>query len=68
MTSRPHPFAPLPPNNMVLPQGVLPPPPGNNAPTNPTAEPPTARIRTMSLLTIAGQKLNVLESLPTLYH
>ena len=26
---RPHPFAPLPPNKMVLPQGVFPPPPVN---------------------------------------
>ena len=26
MRSRPHPFAPLPPNKMVMPQGVLPPP------------------------------------------
>ena len=32
MRSRPHPFAPLPPNKMVLPQGVMPPPPASNAP------------------------------------
>ena len=41
MRSRPHPFAP---NKMVLPQGVLPPPPANNAPTNPAAAPPAARL------------------------
>ena len=44
MRSRPHPFAPLPPNKMVLPQGVLPPPPVNNAPTNAAAAPPAARL------------------------
>ena len=44
MRSRPHPFAPLPPNKMVVPQGVLPPPPVNNAPTNPAAAPPAARL------------------------
>ena len=33
MRSRPHPFAPLPPNKMVMPQGVLPPPaPPQNVP------------------------------------
>ena len=44
MRSRPHPFAPLPPNKMVFPQGVLPPPPINNAPPNPVAAPPVARL------------------------
>ena len=44
MRSKPHPFAPLPPNNMVLPQGVLPPPPANNAPMNSAAVPPAARL------------------------
>ena len=44
MRSRPHPFAPLPPNKMVLPLGVLPPPPANNAPANPAAAPPAARL------------------------
>ena len=34
MRSRPHHFAPLPPNKMVLPQGVMPPPPASNAPLN----------------------------------
>ena len=34
MRSRPHPFAPLPPNKMVFPQGVLPSPPVNNALAN----------------------------------
>ena len=42
--SRPHPFAPLPPNKMVLPQGVLPPPPVNNALANAAAAPPAARL------------------------
>ena len=44
MRSRPHPFAPLPPNKMVFPQGVLPPPHANNAPTNLAAAPPVARL------------------------
>ena len=44
MRSRPHPFAPLPPNKMVLPQGILPPPPVNNAPMIPAAAPPAARL------------------------
>ena len=44
MRSRPHPFAPLPPNKMVFPQKVLPPPPANNAPTNLVAAPPVARL------------------------
>ena len=35
MRWRPHPFAPLPPNKMVLPQEVLPPRPPSNAPINP---------------------------------
>ena len=41
MRSRPHPFAPLPPNKMVLPQGVIPPPPATNAapPNQPAAQP-----------------------------
>ena len=42
MRSRPHPFAPLPPNKMVLPQGVMPPPPASNAPSNQAAAPPAA--------------------------
>ena len=44
MRSRPHPFAPLPPNKMVLPQGVMPPPPASNAPPNQIAAPPAARL------------------------
>ena len=44
MRSRPHPFAPLPPNKMVLPQGVMPPPPASNDPPNQTAAPPAARL------------------------
>ena len=44
MRSRPHPFAPLPPNKMVLPQGVLPPPSSDNAPTNAAAAQPAARL------------------------
>ena len=44
MRSRPHPFAPLPPNKMVLPQGVLHPPPTSNAPINQAAAPPAARL------------------------
>ena len=43
MRSRPHPFAPLPPNKMVLPQGVMPPPPASNAPPNQAAAQPAAR-------------------------
>ena len=36
MRSRPHPFVPLPPNKMAIPQGVLPPPaPHSNAPAAP---------------------------------
>ena len=42
MRSRPHPFAPLPPNKMVLHQGVMPPPPASNAPSNQAAAPPAA--------------------------
>ena len=44
MRSRPHPFAPLPPNKIVLPQGVLPPPPASNAPPNQAAAQPAARL------------------------
>ena len=44
MRSRPHPFAPLPPDKMVLPQGVMPPPPASNAPPNQAAAPPAARL------------------------
>ena len=44
MRSRPHPFAPLSHNKMVFPQGVLPPPPANNAPANAAAAPPAARL------------------------
>ena len=43
MRSRPHPFAPLPPNKMVLPQGVMPPPPASKAP-NQAAVQPAARL------------------------
>ena len=43
MMSRPHPFAPLPPNKMALPQRVLPPSP-SNAPINPAVAPPAARL------------------------
>ena len=44
MRSRHQPFAPLPSNKMLLPQGVLPPPPVNNAPMNPAAAPPVAHL------------------------
>ena len=44
MRSRPHPFAPLPANKMVLPQGVMPPPPASNAPPNQAAVQPAARL------------------------
>ena len=41
MRSRPHPFVPLPPNKMVMPQGVLPPPaPPSNVPAAPAVVPP----------------------------
>ena len=43
MRSRPHPFAP-PPNKMVLPQGVMPPPPASNAPPNQAVVQPAARL------------------------
>ena len=45
MRSRPHPFAPLPPNKLVLPQGVMPPPPASNATSNQAAVQPAARPR-----------------------
>ena len=44
MRSRPHPFVPLPPNKMVVPQGILPPPPVNNSPVNQAAAPPASRM------------------------
>ena len=44
MRSRPHPYVPLPPNKLVVPQGVLPPPPANNAPVNQAAASPAARL------------------------
>ena len=44
MRSRAHPFAPLPPNKMVLPQGVIPPPPVSNAPLNQAAAQPAVRL------------------------
>ena len=44
MRSRPHPFAPLPPNKMMLPQGVIPPPPASNAPPNQAAAQPAVRL------------------------
>ena len=37
MRSRPHPFAPLPPNKMVLPQGVMPPPTCEQCPAKPSS-------------------------------
>ena len=41
MRSRPHPFVPLPPNKMVMPQGVLPhPAPPSNAPAAPAVVAP----------------------------
>ena len=43
MRSRPRSFVLLQPNKMVLPQGVLPPPPPSNAPANPAAAPPAVR-------------------------
>ena len=43
MRSSPHPFVPLPPNKMVLPQRVLP-PPSSNAPADPAAAPPVVRV------------------------
>ena len=43
MRSKPHLFALLPSNKMVLPQGVLPPPPPSNAPINTAAASPAAR-------------------------
>ena len=44
MRSRHHPFAPLPPNKMVLSQGVMPPPPASIAPLNQAAAQPTVRL------------------------
>ena len=44
MMSRPHPFAPLPPNKMVLPQGVIPSPPASNAPLSQAAAQPVVRL------------------------
>ena len=44
MRSRSHPFAPLPPNKMMLPQGVIPPPPASNAPPNQAAAQPAVRL------------------------
>ena len=44
MGSRPHPFAPQPPNKMVLPQVVMPPPPASNAPLNQAAAQPGVRL------------------------
>ena len=44
MRSRPHFFPPLPPNKIVMAQGVLPPPPASNAAANPVAAPPAARL------------------------
>ena len=44
MRSRPHPFVPLPPIKMVLPQGVLPPPPPSNAPANLVAAQSAVRV------------------------
>ena len=44
MRSRPHPFAPLPPNKMVLPQGVMPPPPASNAALNQAVAQPAVRL------------------------
>ena len=45
MRSRPHPFAPLPPNKMVMPQGVLPPPaPPQNVPAPAVPSPARAPV------------------------
>ena len=44
MRSRPHPFPSLPFNKMVLPQGVMPPPPASNAPLNQAAAQPAVRL------------------------
>ena len=44
MRSRPHPFAPLPPNKMMLPQRVIPPPPASNAQPNQPAAQPAVRL------------------------
>ena len=44
MRSKPHPFVPLQPNEMALPQAVLPPPPPSNAQANPVAASPTVCI------------------------
>ena len=43
MRSRPHIFERLQPNKMVLPQGLLPPPPPSNAPSNLVAAPTAVR-------------------------
>ena len=43
LRSRPHPSVPLQTNKMVLPQGVLPPPPPSIAPAIPTAAPSAVR-------------------------
>ena len=48
--SRPHPFVPLSPNKLVVPQGVLPPPPAKNAQVNQAAAPPVARAITAGCL------------------
>ena len=44
MRSRPHPFAPLPPNKMMLTQGVIHPPPASNVPPNQQAAQPAVRL------------------------
>ena len=49
MRSRPHPFAPLPPNKMVMPQGVLPPPaPPQNVPAPAVPAPARAPVEACS--------------------
>ena len=57
LRSKPHPIAHLPPNKMVLLKGVLPPPPPSNAPVNPAAAPPAARLPVCACFN-CGQTVN----------
>ena len=59
--SRPHPFVPLPPNKLVVPQGVLPPPPQNNAPANQAAAPPAVRLHRWVPVSIVARRVTLLE-------